>query len=370
MIRIEAMRTRLASLLVGVALVVGACGTAGVDMRALPVRPSPLPTDALPIPPPPVSNLVEVVARVQPGVVSVLADPLQGGGQAIGTGFVVQADGIVVTNYHVVEQASRLTVVTAPPEPTRLEARVIGGDPDQDLAVLQVDPKGELPTLALGRSANLRLGEEVVAIGYALGLGAQFRGGGPTVTSGIVSALDRTVRATDPGIPSGVRVYTGVIQTDAAINPGNSGGPLVNMRGQVVGINTAGASDAENVGFAIPMDRARAIIQEAIDNPSKAAGYLGVSTETVTPALAVQLGLPVDHGAYVAGVAPGSGAERAGIQVGEVIVGLGGSAVASSDDLRAVIARHPPEERVQVDLVGFDGRTRTVTALLGVRPLP
>jgi len=349
------------------ALLVGACSPARIDLGFTPsARPSPLP----PLPSETGDGrLVQVVARVVPSVVSVLADSLDGTRQGVGTGFVVRAEGIIATNYHVVEQASRLTVVTAPPEPRRLEARVIGGDPDRDLAVLKVEA-ADLPPVTLGDSSALRLGEDVLAIGYALGLGADFEGGGPTVTSGIVSALDRTVVAADPNVPGGGRTYAGVIQTDAAINPGNSGGPLLNLRGEVVGINTAGASDAENIGFAIAIDQARAVIEEAIENPSGAAPYLGVSTQTVTPAIAAQLGLAVDEGAYVVGVGAGTGADEAGIVEGEVIVALAGDPVTSTEQLGEAIGRHEPGDEVDVELVEPGGDRRTVTATLGVRPLP
>ena len=147
-------------------------------------------------------------------------------GQAVGTGFIVREDGIIVTNYHVVEGAQRITVTTSGDDPTRYEARVIGGDATADLAVLDVEATG-LPTVALGSSEDLELGQQVVAIGYALALE-----GGPTVTAGIVSALDRTIEVPDPNCDAcagGRRIYARVIQTDAAINPGNSGGPLLEI---------------------------------------------------------------------------------------------------------------------------------------------
>jgi S1-C subfamily serine protease len=191
-----------------------------------------------------------VVDRVLPSVVNVTTDifqanPLGGGseGQGVGTGFIVRPDGVIVTNCHVVEGASRITVSTSAEQPQRYSARVIGGDCEHDLAVLDVKASG-LPTVILGDSAQLRLGQRVVALGYALALE-----GGPTVTTGIVSSLDRTIRAQDPGCPptacpNGVRTYTGALQTDAAINHGNSGGPLVDMEGRVIGINSAGNDTA------------------------------------------------------------------------------------------------------------------------------
>ena len=174
-----------------------------------------------------------VAERVLPSVVNVTTNVYQASptgqpeqGKGVGTGFVVRANGVVVTNCHVVQGASRISVFTSEDQPTRYDARVIGGDCEHDLAVLKVDAAG-LPTLTLGSSADLRLGQQVVAIGYALALE-----GGPSVTAGIVSSLDRTIRVPDPQCtvcPSGVRTYSEVIQTDAAINHGNSGGPLVDM---------------------------------------------------------------------------------------------------------------------------------------------
>ena len=171
-----------------------------------------------------------------------------------------------------------------PPRPSRraYDARVIGGDCEHDLAVLKIDAQGLSP-LGLGSSADLLLGQQVVAIGYALALE-----GGPSVTAGIVSSLDRTIQVSDPQCtvcPNGIRTYSQVIQTDAAINHGNSGGPLVDMSGRVVGINSAGSDTAENIGFAISIDSAKSAISQAISHPLQAGAYLGVSTRDVTPDL-------------------------------------------------------------------------------------
>src|SRR5206468_4306780 len=168
----------------------------------------------------------------------------------------------------------------------------------------------------LGDSGALQLGQRVVAIGYALALE-----GGPTVTSGIVSSLNRTITVQDPNCTvcdNGRRVYTDVIQTDAAINHGNSGGPLLNMAGQVVGINSAGDDAAENIGFAISIDSAKSAIDQAVNDPAAAAAYLGVSSQSVTPAVAAQLGLSVDAGAYVVATTDGGPAAQAGIKDGDI----------------------------------------------------
>src|SRR5204863_741766 len=188
-----------------------------------------------------------------------------------------------------------------------------------------------MPTVPLGNSSDLVLGQRVIAIGYALALE-----GGPTVTTGIVSALDRSVQVQDPNCTvckNFSRTYTNVVQTDAAINHGNSGGPLVNMSGQVVAINTAGADTAQNIGFAIAIDSVKQTIQQAEANPLAPSAYLGVSTQSVSPTLAFQLNLPVDHGAYVLATTTGGPADNAGINSGDVIVGVNGTNVSSADDL-------------------------------------
>jgi S1-C subfamily serine protease len=318
--------------------------------------------------------VVAVVQKVLPAVVNVTTDVFQpdqfGGaqqGQGVGTGFIVRSDGVIVTNCHVVEQATRISVFTSAEKPVRYEARVIGGDCLHDVAVLKVDATG-LPTVPLGDSSSLVLGQPVVAIGYALALE-----GGPTVTSGIVSSLDRTIQAQDPGCTvcrNGVRTYSNVVQTDAAINHGNSGGPLVNMQGQVVGINSAGADTAENIGFAIAIDSVSSAIEQAIANPLAPSAYLGVSTQSVSPTLAFQLNLPVDHGAYVLATTGDGPAAKAGIKDGDVIVALNGTDVRTADDLGNALAGLQPGQAVAVQVVEPSGQTKTLDATLGTRPLP
>jgi serine protease Do len=322
---------------------------------------------------------VQVVQRVQPAVVNVTTDLFEstpfGGtqpGQGVGTGFIIRSDGVIVTNYHVVEHAQRITVITpatANSDGQSYPARVIGGDQSADLAILKIDTTG-LPTVPLGNSSDLLLGERVIAMGYALALK-----GGPTVSSGIVSALGRVINAQDPNCtrtacPGGGRKYSDVIQTDAAINPGNSGGPLLDLNGNVVGINTAGSGSAENIGFAIPINDAKATIDNAMQNPGAAVAYLGVVTEDVTPGLAAQFGLPVNDGAYVVSTAPGGPAEKAGINSGDVIVSFDGTRVTGSEQLGTLIHKHQPGDQVQVQVVGSSGGQRTVDATLGVNPLP
>jgi S1-C subfamily serine protease len=315
-----------------------------------------------------------VVQRVLPAVVNVTTDIFQpdqyGGaqqGQGVGTGFIVRSDGVVVTNCHVVEGGSKITVSTSEAEPREFDARVIGGDCLHDLAVLKIDATG-LPTVQLGDSGSLQLGQRVVALGYALALE-----GGPTVTTGIVSSLDRTIQAQDPNCEvcdNGVRTYSDVIQTDAAINHGNSGGPLVDMQGRVVGINSAGDDSAENIGFAIAIDSAKDTIAQAQTDPLAATAYLGVSTQTVNAALAQQFNLGVDQGAYVLATTSDGPAQAAGIQEGVVIVNVAGTDITSAEELGKALEQLKPGQQVSVEIVTNGGTSRTVDVTLGSRPLP
>ncbi|MDQ3990860.1 MAG: trypsin-like peptidase domain-containing protein [Actinomycetota bacterium] len=360
---------RLGRVLACLVVFLGGCGAPHIPDAIVPTMPANSPA-ASPLPPiePGDDVIVEVVDRVRTAVVNVTTDvaaedPVEAPGTGTGTGFIVNPNGVVVTNFHVVEGSLNIRVVTA--DQRRFEARVIGGDPDADLAVLQVEASG-LPTVPLGDSENVRLGEQVVAIGFALALE-----GGPSVTSGIVSALDRTIQAGDEAGGS-VRTYEDLLQTDAAINPGNSGGPLVDLSGRVIGINTAGirAASAENIGFAIAIDRAKSVIEEAIADPAAPSPYLGVSTRDVTPAVAFQLDLPVDRGALVVDTAPGGPADEAGIRVGDIIVAMNGEPVESSDEVRDIILEHEPDQDIEVDVVREGGARTTITATLGVRPFP
>jgi S1-C subfamily serine protease len=315
-----------------------------------------------------------VVRRVLPAVVNVTSDIVEqsqtGGsqqGEAIGTGFIVRSDGIIVTNCHVVEGASKLTVSTSATRPVQYAARVIGGDCLHDVAILKVSATN-LPTVGLGSSASLQLGQRVVALGYALALE-----GGPTVTTGIVSALNRTIQAQDAQCQvckNGSRTYTGVIQTDAAINHGNSGGPLVNMEGQVVGINSAGDDNAQNIGFAIAIDSVKDIVAKAETDPLAAAAYIGVSAQTVTPDVALQFQLKTQSGAYIVETVPGGPAASAGIHQGDVVVSVNGSAVTGAEQLGTVLDGLKPGQSVPVVVVGSNGTRRTVNVTLGTRPLP
>jgi len=358
---------RLLLLTVSLALLLGAC--VQVDRQGESPAASPLP----PLDPGE-EPYAAVAERVLPSVVNVTTNVYQASptgqpeqGEGVGTGFIVRENGVVVTNCHVVQGASRITVSTSEDEPTRYDARVIGGDCEHDLAILKLGAEG-LTALPLGASADLRLGQQVVAIGYALALE-----GGPSVTTGIVSSLDRTIRVPDPQCtvcPNGVRTYSEVIQTDAAINHGNSGGPLVDMEGKVVGINSAGSENAENIGFAISIDSAKTAIDAAISDPLKATAYLGVSTRDVTADLAFQLGLPVDRGAYVLATLTNGPAAAAGIREEDVIVEVDGESIDAATDLGRVLDALNPGDEVDVRVIRSGGEERSVSVTLGTKPLP
>ncbi|MEA2550631.1 MAG: serine protease Do [Actinomycetota bacterium] len=328
----------------------------------------------LPPLPPSAQPVEAVVRRVLPSVVSVTTDLFQSNqfgsaqeGQGVGTGFIVRSDGIIVTNCHVVEGATGITVATSADHPKKYSARVIGGDCEHDVAILKIDASG-LPTVQLGSSADLQLGESVVALGYALALD-----GGPTVTNGIVSSLHRTIKAQDPGCTTcsnGVRTYSDIIQTDAAINHGNSGGPLVDMNGRVVGMNSAGVDSAQNIGFAIAIDSFKSIVTHAESDPLAPTGYLGIDTQSVTAAIALQLNLPVKSGAFILGTTNGGPAEKAGIKEGDVIVSVNGHPISVADDLTPILQSLKPGTTVSVVLVRKDGSRATVQVTLGERPLP
>jgi len=346
------------------------------------VAATPLPNIATPSPyaatyNPNTDPVVIAVRKVEPAVVNVTTNMVEqnpfGGpqiGKGVGTGFVVRSDGIVLTNYHVVEGGVRIQVRFNSTAPADLRnkvfaARVIGGDNARDLAVLQlqgVSADEPLPTVPLGNSANAVVGERLVAIGYALALP-----GGPTVTSGILSSTARTIQVQDENSAQGQRTYQDALQTDAAINPGNSGGPLIDLNGNVIGIDTAGNSQAQNIGFAIAIDGAKPILQEALQNPAGPVAYLGVSSASVDQ---VMSGGSLSHGAVVVALAPNGPAQQAGIHAGDVIVMFDGKSVRGPDDLGTDIRALRPGDRVAVKLVGQNGSSRTVEVTLGTNPLP
>ena len=306
-------------------------------------------------------DIQEILSKVEPAVVAIRTRTLSLGdflrpvpGEGAGTGFVIAPDGVIVTNNHVVAGAQTIEVVFA--DDRKMPARVLGRDPTTDLAVLKVDAS-DLPVASLGDSAVLKVGDDVVAIGNALALE-----GGPTVTRGIVSAEDRTITA-----ENGVRLEH-VIQTDTAINPGNSGGPLVNSAGEVVGINTAVAGDAQNIGFSIAINAAKPIIEELRQGTTRSRPFLGVKMFTVTPSVAQELGIKAEAGALVADVTAGSGAEVAGLRTGDVITSIDGKEVKTAEEVTSAVSTHKPGDEIKVNYRRGD-ETAEATVKLGERPV-
>ncbi|MGE3277224.1 MAG: trypsin-like peptidase domain-containing protein [Vicinamibacterales bacterium] len=266
-----------------------------------------------------------------------------------GTGFVIDPDGYILTNHHVIESAERLTVKLK--DGRNLRARVIGSDPDTDIALIKVDADAPLPFAPLGDSDSLRVGEWVCAIGNPLAYEH-------TVTVGVVSFIGRKL------FDSSLDNY---IQTDAAINFGNSGGPLINARGEVIGINSAISRQARNIGFAVPINQARAILPQLKETGRVSRGYIGVVLRDVDPDLQASLGLDRSAGALVQDVTPGSPGARAGLEAYDLITALDGEAVPTNDVLIREIAARQPGASVALS-VYRDGRRRDVMVKLAERP--
>ena len=307
------------------------------------------------------ADIQGILRRIEPAVVSINTRGFSESdlfgvmpAQGAGTGIVISPDGLVLTNAHVIAGATSIQVRSIDGEVR--DGRVLGAVPSADIALVQLDDASNLPTATLGDSSQLVVGDAVVAVGNALGLG-----GDPTVTLGIVSAVGRSID-TDAGR------LEGVIQTDAAINPGNSGGPLVNSAGEVVGVNTAVAGQAQNIGFAIAIDTVKPLVERLKDGGDTAQAFLGVSTLTLTDDIARQLGLDLDRGALVRSITPGSPAENVGIRPGDVVIRIGDDDIETSDDLVAAVRSHRPGDTVEVT---FDrqGDERTVSVELGARPV-
>jgi putative serine protease PepD len=308
----------------------------------------------------PAGSVQEVAAKVLPSTVSVLASTAQGGGE--GSGIILTADGLILTNNHVVAGATDLEVRFN--DGTTATAKIVGTTATDDLAVIKADGVSGLTPAVLGNSADLQVGQPVVAIGSPLGLSA-------TVTSGIVSALNRPVRTSGEATSSGASQDTVInaVQTDAAINPGNSGGALVDMNGAVIGINSAIASLSQSsdgsqpgsigVGFAIPVDQAKRIAQEIIDTGKATHAVLGASVGD-----AADPNSQIPTGAKIASIVAGGGAEAAGLEAGDVITGIGNQSVESADALIAAVRSSTPNGTTQVTYTR-DGESKTVSVTLG-----
>ena len=327
-------------------------------------------------------TVTEIYDRDGPGVVFIQAEvqsqeetpfglPDDNSGVATGSGFVLDKEGYILTNAHVVEGAEEAGVRFTEESPL-VQAKVVGSDLSTDLAVLKIDPDEapKLRPLALGDSSELRVGDPVIAIGNPFGYSR-------TVTTGIVSALQRQISA-----PNNFQIDD-VIQTDASINPGNSGGPLIGARGEVIGINsqiaTGGANGSVGIGFAVPVNTAKKIVPQLKENGKVDRAYLGVTTTTVTEQLAEDLNLSVEEGALVQDVVEGGPAEEAGLRAGKTEVGQGlrvggdiivevdGQPIARNSDVADAILDNKPGDEITLEFFRGDDR-ETVRVKLGSRP--
>jgi len=370
-----------------VIVVAGASGLAGATAGGLAVysaigKNNPAPQKSSPISPTPSepntlvqvstsefsTTITEAVEKVGPAVVTVVGTiPGQmtffgrtPDGTVSGSGVIISNDGYIITNNHVIENTTNNSVILA--DGTELPAKVIGSDMFSDLAVLKVD--GKVPAIAkLGNSDNLKPGETVIAIGSPLG---DFKN---TVTVGVISATERQI---DTG--KGYQMQ-GLIQTDAAINQGNSGGPLVNLAGEVIGFNTLivrgggyGTAVAEGLGFAIPSNTARAVTAQIIDKGYFSYAYLGVRWQWITKRISEQYDLPVENGAYVSYIDPGSPAEKAGLKTGDIITKVGDKDLGDEMPFINALFSFSPGDTINIEIVR-DSKSKTLTVTLGERPV-
>jgi len=269
--------------------------------------------------------------------------------QSLGSGFIIESDGYILTNNHVVKDADSITVIFR--DESETQAKVVGKDPKTDIALIKVDVGKPLPTVKLGDSDVLREGEWVLAIGNPFGLKY-------TLTAGIVSAKGREI---------GAGPYDDFIQTDASINPGNSGGPLLNMKGEVVGINSAIVAGGAGIGFAIPINLVRDILPQIRSKGYVSRGWLGVMIQRITPELAKSFGLDKAMGALVSDVTQGGPADGSGLERGDVIIGFQGQKVGRFNDLPRMVASVPPGTSVELKVLR-KGKEKTVRTKLGELP--
>lgn len=315
------------------------------------------------------SAIIEASKKVQPAVVSVTST-----GQAVrdvfgfgviqapktsGTGFIVTSDGLIATNKHVVSLGEKFTVTTA--DGKNLEGKVVAQDPTNDLALLKVDSRG-LPVVDLGDYQKVQVGQWVIAIGNALG---ELQN---TVTVGVISAKERAANPSDG--QGGTESLYGLLQTDAAINPGNSGGPLVNLAGQVIGINTAIAGNAQNIGFAIPVDDLKKSLESYRKSGKIVQPYIGIRYQPITKALASNLNLAVEEGALLTptqdggAIAEGSPAEAAGLKESDIITKIGDDSITQANPLARLVKRYNPGDKVKLTILR-GGQEQKVELTLG-----
>lgn len=311
--------------------------------------------------------IANVVTKVSPSVVSIVtqtvtASPygMSRAAEGAGTGVIIGADGYILTNKHVIDDAQKVQVVLSDGT-TYSDVKVLGADPLNDIAFLKINDASNLPVADLGDSTSVRVGQRVVAIGNSLG---QYQN---TVTSGIISGKGRPIAASSG---ESVESLTDLLQTDAAINPGNSGGPLLNLQGQVIGINTAIIEDAQGIGFSIPIGATKGLIKGVLRGDGVKRAYLGVNYIAVTADVAAEYKLPVKQGAYVysgsrtSPVVSGSPADKAGIKAGDIITKVGDISVGDQGGVASLVAEYMPGDTITLTILR-DGKTTTRSVTLG-----
>lgn len=316
-------------------------------------------------------SIAAVAKAVSPSVVSILTTTNQVSRmfnqqyqqEGAGTGMIVSSNGYIMTNKHVIDGADKVTVVL-PDGKTYENVDVLGSDPLNDVAFLKIHNVSGLPAIVMGDSKTIRIGQSVVAIGNALG---QYQN---SVTSGIVSGTGRPVTASSDGTANGsTENLTDLIQTDAAINSGNSGGPLLNLKGQVIGINTAIAQDAQSIGFAIPISATKGLLAHVIKTGKVERPYLGVQYMSITPAVKEQYHLSVDRGDYItaergSSVQANGPAAKAGVKNGDIITQVNGYNVGEIASVSTLISEYEPGDKVELTIVR-DGKELKLTVTLG-----
>ncbi|HET9412417.1 MAG TPA: trypsin-like peptidase domain-containing protein [Candidatus Saccharimonadales bacterium] len=316
----------------------------------------------------------DVFKKVSPSTVAITTESISTSqrylaprvSEGAGSGIIVSKDGYVLTNKHVVPNGtSKVSVVTS--DGTQYDnVRLVGRDPSNDIAFLKIDGATDLPAATIGDSSQVEPGQQVVAIGNALGL---FRN---SVTSGIISGLGRPIQAADESTGMAEQLED-MLQTDAAINPGNSGGPLVNLKGEVIGINTAVSQDGQGISFAIPINTARGLIKSVLNKGKIEKAFLGVANLTINADVAKQLNLSVKAGALVRAssrqpaIIAGSPAAKAGIKAGDIITKVNGQAITPESGLPSKLAQFSPGDTVELTLVR-DGQEQKISVTLESYP--
>jgi 2-alkenal reductase len=340
------MMARVHILIIVSVLALASFGTGGSFLRVAAQGATPTPVEEM--------TPVEVVEQVAPAVVTVfnlqtsqnaLGGPASTQPQGVGTGFIIDTEGHIVTNWHVVSGGDQFAVILF--DGTRLDAELIGSDPRDDLAVVKIDPADVPATVDFGSSDELRPGQTVLAIGSPLGAFTN------TVTVGVVSALGRN----EFGSAGVCQNYSNLIQHDAAINPGNSGGPLFNLQGQVVGVNTLGipqtgtGQPVQGLFFAVPSSTVIQVVQQLIDTGTIEQPYIGISFIPIDPTLATRYNLPSDSGIYVTNLALGSPAATSGLQVDDIITAIDGEEITLEQSLADILFDYAPGDTVSLTVV-------------------